>query len=51
LPARLIDGTATGLAMRAELAGEIRALAGRGITPGLAAVLVGDNPASPPTSA
>ena len=32
--------------MRAELAGEIRALAGRGVTPGLAAVLVGDNPAS-----
>jgi len=32
--------------MRAELAGELRALAGRGVTPGLAAVLVGDNPAS-----
>ncbi len=32
--------------MRAELAGELRALRGRGITPGLAAVLVGDNPAS-----
>jgi len=46
LPARLIDGTATGLAMRAELEGELRALASRGVTPGLAAVLVGDNPAS-----
>src|SRR6266536_1983533 len=32
--------------MRAELQGEIRALAARGIRPGLAAVLVGDNPAS-----
>ena len=32
--------------MRAELAGELRALAGRGVTPGLAAVLVGDNAAS-----
>jgi len=32
--------------MRTELAGELRALAARGVTPGLAAVLVGDNPAS-----
>jgi methylenetetrahydrofolate dehydrogenase (NADP+)/methenyltetrahydrofolate cyclohydrolase len=46
LPARLIDGTAVGKGMRAELQGEIRALAARGVTPGLAAVLVGDNPAS-----
>jgi methylenetetrahydrofolate dehydrogenase (NADP+)/methenyltetrahydrofolate cyclohydrolase len=35
-----------GQALRAELQAEIRALAARGITPGLAAVLVGDNPAS-----
>src|SRR2546430_1465247 len=46
LPARLIDGTAVGDAMRAELQGEIRRLKALGITPGLAAVLVGDNPAS-----
>jgi methylenetetrahydrofolate dehydrogenase (NADP+) / methenyltetrahydrofolate cyclohydrolase len=46
LPARLIDGTAVGDAMRVELQGEIRRLRSRGITPGLAAVLVGDNPAS-----
>ena len=46
MPARLIDGTAVGKGMRAELQGEIRALAARGVTPGLAAVLVGDNPAS-----
>ena len=32
--------------MRAELAGELRTLRARGVTPGLAAVLVGDNPAS-----
>ena len=32
--------------MRAELQGEIRTLAARGIRPGLAAVLVGNNPAS-----
>ena len=32
--------------MRAELQGEIRRLRSRGITPGLAAVQVGDNPAS-----
>ncbi|HEV8690325.1 MAG TPA: bifunctional methylenetetrahydrofolate dehydrogenase/methenyltetrahydrofolate cyclohydrolase FolD [Ideonella sp.] len=44
--ATLIDGTAVAKAMRAELAAEIEALKGRGVTPGLAAVLVGDNPAS-----
>jgi methylenetetrahydrofolate dehydrogenase (NADP+) / methenyltetrahydrofolate cyclohydrolase len=46
LPAKLIDGTAIGAAMRAELAGDIAALTKRGVTPGLAVVLVGDNPAS-----
>ncbi|HKW40600.1 MAG TPA: tetrahydrofolate dehydrogenase/cyclohydrolase catalytic domain-containing protein [Gemmatimonadales bacterium] len=46
MPARLIDGVAIGDAMRAELQSEIRALNGRGITPGLAAVLVGNDPAS-----
>src|SRR5207249_695596 len=44
--AKLIDGTAIGREMRAELAGEIGALKTRGVTPGLAVVLVGDNPAS-----
>jgi methylenetetrahydrofolate dehydrogenase (NADP+)/methenyltetrahydrofolate cyclohydrolase len=42
----MIDGLAIGDAMRVELAGEIAALKARGTTPGLAAVLVGDNPAS-----
>ncbi len=46
MPAKIIDGTAVGEAMRAELQGEIRALRARGVTPGLAAVLVGDNAAS-----
>ena len=44
--ARLIDGNAIGATMRAELAGEIAALKKKGVTPGLAVVLVGDNPAS-----
>jgi len=46
MPAKLIDGTAIGAAMRAELKDRIAALKARGVTPGLAAVLVGDNPAS-----
>ncbi|HKV71364.1 MAG TPA: bifunctional methylenetetrahydrofolate dehydrogenase/methenyltetrahydrofolate cyclohydrolase FolD [Gemmatimonadales bacterium] len=44
--ARLIDGTAIGKAMRAELAGDIAALGKQGVKPGLAVVLVGENPAS-----
>ena len=44
--ARLIDGNAIGAQLRAELAGDIAALRKKGITPGLAVVLVGDNPAS-----
>lgn len=44
--AKLIDGNAIGQAMRAELSGEIAALKAQGVTPGLAAVLVGENPAS-----
>jgi len=46
VPARLIDGTSIAAAMRAELAPAIAALGSRGVVPGLAAVLVGDNPAS-----
>ena len=46
MPARLIDGNAIGAAMRAELGTEIAALQQQGVTPGLAVVLVGDNPAS-----
>jgi methylenetetrahydrofolate dehydrogenase (NADP+)/methenyltetrahydrofolate cyclohydrolase len=46
LPAKLIDGTAIGAEMRKELGAEIAGLKKKGITPGLAVVLVGDNPAS-----
>jgi len=46
LPAKLIDGNAIGAQLRAELGNEISALKQKGITPGLAVVLVGDNPAS-----
>ena len=46
MPAKLIDGAAIGQAIRRELAADIEALKARGVTPGLAAVLVGDNPAS-----
>ena len=46
LPAKLIDGNAIGAEMRKELGTEIAALTTQGITPGLAVVLVGDNPAS-----
>lgn len=42
----MIDGTAVGQAMRAELHAELKRLGARAITPGLAAVLVGDNAAS-----
>jgi methylenetetrahydrofolate dehydrogenase (NADP+)/methenyltetrahydrofolate cyclohydrolase len=46
LPARVLNGIIIRDQMYAELAGEISALASAGIRPGLAAVLVGDNPAS-----
>jgi len=46
LPADLIDGNAIGTTMRAELSSEITKLETAGVTPGLAVVLVGDNPAS-----
>jgi len=46
LPARILHGNVVRDAIYAELAGDISALAAVGIRPGLAAVLVGDNPAS-----
>jgi methylenetetrahydrofolate dehydrogenase (NADP+) / methenyltetrahydrofolate cyclohydrolase len=42
----MIDGVAVGKLIRAELGPEIAALKARGVTPGLAVVLVGENPAS-----
>jgi methylenetetrahydrofolate dehydrogenase (NADP+) / methenyltetrahydrofolate cyclohydrolase len=46
LPASIIDGTAIARTIREEVAEEARALISRGIKPGLAVVLVGDDPAS-----
>jgi methylenetetrahydrofolate dehydrogenase (NADP+)/methenyltetrahydrofolate cyclohydrolase len=46
LAARILDGNTIRDQIYGELAGEIAALAAAGIRPGLAAVLVGDNPAS-----
>ena len=42
----ILDGKATATQIRAELAGRVAALALRGIVPGLATVLVGDDPGS-----
>jgi methylenetetrahydrofolate dehydrogenase (NADP+)/methenyltetrahydrofolate cyclohydrolase len=44
--ATILDGNALGLRVREEVAAECAELAKRGVTPGLAAVLVGDDPAS-----
>jgi methylenetetrahydrofolate dehydrogenase (NADP+) / methenyltetrahydrofolate cyclohydrolase len=46
LPAELIDGNAIAKSIREEVKVEVAKLAARGITPGLAVVLVGDDPAS-----
>jgi methylenetetrahydrofolate dehydrogenase (NADP+) / methenyltetrahydrofolate cyclohydrolase len=44
--ARILDGKAIAAQIRSEVAERVRALAERGVTPGLAAVLVGDDPGS-----
>ena len=46
MTARILDGAATAAAQRERVAREVADLARRGATPGLAAVLVGDDPAS-----
>ena len=46
MTARILDGNAIRDQIFSELSAEIRRLAARGIRPGLAAVLAGDNPAS-----
>jgi len=46
LPAELIDGVAIARSIREEVARDAAALAIQGITPGLAVILVGDDPAS-----
>jgi methylenetetrahydrofolate dehydrogenase (NADP+)/methenyltetrahydrofolate cyclohydrolase len=46
LPAELIDGRAIAKKVRADVAERAKKLITRGVTPGLAVVLVGDDPAS-----
>lgn len=46
MTARILDGKAIADQIRNEVADRVRALAERGVTPGLAAVLVGDDQAS-----
>ena len=46
MPARILDGTAIGNEIKLEVAEEVQRLSAKGIRPGLAAVLVGNNPAS-----
>ena len=46
MTAQLLDGKATATAIKAELGERVAALAARGVTPGLATVLVGDDPGS-----
>ena len=46
MPAEIIDGVAIARAIRAEAAEKARELTARGVQPGLAVVIVGDDPAS-----
>jgi methylenetetrahydrofolate dehydrogenase (NADP+) / methenyltetrahydrofolate cyclohydrolase len=46
MAAKIIDGNAIAKQIRHELAGQVRALTDRGATPGLAVILVGNDPAS-----
>jgi len=46
MTARLLDGKALGLAIRQEVAADVTKLTALGIKPGLAVVLVGEDPAS-----
>ena len=46
MTARLIDGNALAASVRGELADRVNALKAQGVTPGLAVVLVGSDPAS-----
>jgi len=44
--AQLIDGVALSRQLRADVAAQTQALKARGVTPGLAVILVGEDPAS-----
>ena len=45
-PGQIIDGVALSAQLRADVATRIVALKARGVTPGLAVILVGEDPAS-----
>ena len=44
--AKIIDGKAISAAMREEIKADVEALSARGVTPGLAVIIVGSDPAS-----
>jgi methylenetetrahydrofolate dehydrogenase (NADP+)/methenyltetrahydrofolate cyclohydrolase len=46
MTAQILDGKATAATIKSELAERVRALATRGVTPGLGTVLVGEDPSS-----
>ena len=46
MTAQLIDGNLLSKQLRSEMAARVQALQAQGVTPGLAVILVGDNPAS-----
>ncbi|MBI1823519.1 MAG: bifunctional methylenetetrahydrofolate dehydrogenase/methenyltetrahydrofolate cyclohydrolase FolD [Nitrospirae bacterium] len=46
MTAKIIDGKSIGLEIRNEIASQVKKLASEGVVPGLATVLVGNNPAS-----
>ncbi|MEU7886103.1 bifunctional methylenetetrahydrofolate dehydrogenase/methenyltetrahydrofolate cyclohydrolase [Microbispora bryophytorum] len=46
MTARLLDGKATAAKIKSELAERVKTLAGRGVTPGLGTILVGEDPGS-----
>ena len=46
MAAQILDGTAIAARIRGEIAAEVKELTSQGVRPGLAAVLVGDDPAS-----
>ncbi|MDO9434126.1 bifunctional methylenetetrahydrofolate dehydrogenase/methenyltetrahydrofolate cyclohydrolase FolD [Hydrogenophaga sp.] len=46
MTAQLIDGNALSRQLRADVGARVTALKAKGVTPGLAVILVGDNPAS-----
>lgn len=46
MSAKIIDGNAVARSVRAQWQMRVEALKARGVVPGLAVVIVGDNPAS-----